>query len=155
MNIGIIVYSLSGHTLSVAEKVKTNLSAAGHAVTLKHIEIEGPVKPANETAPLKSIPAVEPYDALIFATPVRGGVLPPPVQRYFEQIGTLSGKQVAILVTGFFPYKWGRMQVIAQMGETLAGKGVQVCAIGHVGWFSLKRGAQIKAAVEHLNSCFE
>lgn len=41
MNIGMIVYSRTGNTLSVAEKLEARLSAAGHAVTLKRLAVVG------------------------------------------------------------------------------------------------------------------
>jgi flavodoxin len=155
MKIGIIVYSLSNHTLSVAVKVQEKLAAAGHAVTLERIEIEGQAVHTNESAALKTMPDTAPYDAVIFGSPVRGGVLPPPVQRYFDQVDSLGGKKTAILVTGFFPYKWGRMQVTGQMREILEKKDAHVCGIGSVGWFSLNRRAQIRTAVRELSNCLK
>ena len=59
MNIGLIVYSLSGNTLSVAMKLTEKLSAAGHAVTLERVETVGPVKLSNEDAAIKSKPALD------------------------------------------------------------------------------------------------
>ncbi|MBN2003920.1 MAG: flavodoxin family protein [Anaerolineae bacterium] len=40
MNIGVIVYSLSGHTLSLATSVKEKLSAAGHTVSLEQADVK-------------------------------------------------------------------------------------------------------------------
>jgi len=42
MNIGIIVYSWSGNTLSVAEKLQEKLSAAGHSVALEQVSVVFP-----------------------------------------------------------------------------------------------------------------
>lgn len=56
MDIGMIVYSLSGHTLSVAKKLQRRLLADGHTVTLKQIEIVGPATLQNEDAELKTKP---------------------------------------------------------------------------------------------------
>jgi len=42
MHIGIIVYSYTGHTLSVARLLRERLSAAGHDVSLERIETIGP-----------------------------------------------------------------------------------------------------------------
>ena len=154
MKIGIIVYSLSNHTLSVAQKLKASLEAGGHSVALERIEIEGRAHPSNEGAPLKTIPDPAPYDGLVFASPVRGGVLPPPVLRYLEGLGPLDGRQTACLVTGFFPENIGRNQVLTQMREVLASRGVEVCATGSVGWLSLNRRQQIRGAVATLTGAF-
>jgi flavodoxin len=73
MNIGIIVYSRTGHTLSVAQKLQEKLSAAGHMVTLEQVETAGPVSPSATSAELKIRPAIEEHEALVFGCPVQGG----------------------------------------------------------------------------------
>jgi flavodoxin len=93
VNIGVVVNSLSGNTLSVAMKMKEKLSAAGHAVTLERIEAVGPAKLSSEDAALKSRPALDTYDAVIFGCPVRGGTPAPPMARYLEQLPSLAGKR--------------------------------------------------------------
>ncbi len=155
MNIGLIVYSLSGNTLSVAMKLKDKLSAAGHAVTLERVETVGPAKLSSEDAALKSKPALDAYDAVIFACPVRGGTPAPPMARYLEQPPSLAGKDVALLVTGFFPVAgWGRDQTLAQLKETCESKGANVRGAESVGWFSLNRGQQISSAIASLSNLF-
>lgn len=155
MNIGIIVYSLSGHTLSVATKLKEELAVAGHEVTLERVETAGPATLSCENSPLKSKPAVESYDALVLASPVRGGQLPPPMASYLKQMPSLAGKNVACLVTGFFPAaQWGRNQTLAQMADLCGAKGATVSGTGSVGWFSLTRKRQISEAVDSLSELF-
>lgn len=78
MKMGIFVYSVSDHTLTVAKKLEEKLSATGHEVTLERIETVGPAKLSNEESTLKTKPTTQPYDALIFANPVRGGTVPSP-----------------------------------------------------------------------------
>lgn len=155
MHIGIIIYSLGGNTISVATQLKERLSTAGHDVTLKRIETVGPASLRTEDAPLKSKPALDAYDALIFACPVRGGVPATPMTRYLEQLSSLEGKEVALLVTGFFPVAdWGRNQTLAQLKEICEFKGAHVRGTESVGWFSLNRGQQISGAVASLSELF-
>ena len=40
MNVGIIVYSKTGNTLSVAEKLQEAIRSAGHTVNIERIETE-------------------------------------------------------------------------------------------------------------------
>ena len=156
MNIGLIVYSQTGHTLSVAEKLKERLSAAGHVVTLEQIETVGPVSPSATSVELKTRPAIDAYDALVLGSPVRGGVLPPPMVSYLQQVTSLEGKKVACLVTGFFPAaEWGRNQTMAQMKVICESKGATVCGSASVGWFSLNRKRQVSEVVDGLTHCFE
>ena len=123
MKIGIIVYSHTGHTFSVAVALKEKLSAAGHAVNLERVEIYGPDRPGATHASLKTKPSIDTYDALVFGSPVRGGVMPPAMTSYLEQIASLQGKKVACLVTHFFPPGWGANQTINQMKAICESKG--------------------------------
>jgi len=154
MNIGIVVYSRTGHTLSVAMKLKEKLSAAGHMVTLEQLETAGPVSLGTTSAALKTMPAIETYEALVFGSPVQGGVAAPPMMSYLEQVASLEGKKVACLVTGLFPAGWGRNQTVAQMKESCESKGATVCGAGSVGWLSLRRKRQISKVVDSLSALF-
>lgn len=154
MNIGIIVYSLSGHTLTVATRLKEKLAAGGHSVTLERVETVGPPNPRFEQAELKTRPVLDAYDAVVFACPVRGGTVPPPMKRYLEQIPSLRDKQVTCLVTHFFRREWGANQVLGAMREICESKGATVCGVGDVQWFSLHRERQIAQVVEDLRKVF-
>ena len=154
MNIGIIVYSHTGHTLSVAMKLKEALSASGHRATLEPLETVVPLQMGDTTATLKAMPAVGDYDALVFACPVRGGTPAPPMRVYLEQGPSLEGKRVALLVTGFFPAKWGREQTLAQMQALCESKGATVCGSGSVQWPTLSRKQQISTAVAYVSRLF-
>ncbi len=151
MNIGVMVCSRTGHTLSVAVQLKEKWAAAGHAVTLVELEPVGPVSPSATRVELKTRPSVASYDAVVFAALVQGGVPAPPMRGYLEQIPSLAGKRVALLVTGFFPAQWGRNQAMAQMSDICAAKGATICGSGSVGWFSLNRRQQIAQAVDSLD----
>jgi flavodoxin len=134
MNIGLIVYSRIGHTLSVAARLEQALSAAGHTVNLEQVEAAGPVRPGATDVSLKTVPETAGYDALRFGTSVQGGTLAPPMASYLEQVPSLQGVPVACLVTGFFPPGWGRNQTIARMVEICESKGATLCGTGSVGW---------------------
>lgn len=155
MKIGMIVYSHTGNTLSVAEKLQQRLSEAGHAVTLERLETVGPATLATESDPLKARPTIEPYDALVLACPVRGGTPAPPILTFLETVDSLAGKHVACLVTGFFPFDgWGRNQTIARLKEICESKGATFHGAESVGWFSLSRKRQISDAVDGLSQRF-
>ena len=155
MNIGIIVYSRTGHTFSVANKLQQTLSTAGHTVNLERVETAGPVSMGATNVALKTKPGVDAYDALVFGCPVRGGEPAPSMASYLEQLGSLEGKKVACLVTGFFPVAgWGRDQTIDQMKQICKSKGATVCGSGSVGWFSFSRKRQIAEVADDLSKLF-
>jgi flavodoxin len=153
VNIGIIVYSQTGHTLSVATRLKERLSAAGHVVTVEQIEAMGPARPRATSVKLRTRPRIDAYDALVFGSPVWGGALASPVTSYLEQISSLEGKKVACLVTSAFAAAgWGRNQTIAQMVAVCESKGATVCGSAGVGWFSWTRKRRISEAVDALSA---
>jgi len=154
MNIGIVVHSQTGHTLSVAGKLKERLLEAGHAVTLEQVEPSGPAKPGAENVQLKTKPEVDAYDALVFGCPVWGGTMSSAMTSYLEQATSLQGKKVACLVTHFFPRGWGGNQTISQMKEVCESKGATVCGSGSVSWFPLSRKRRIAEVVDDLSGLF-
>jgi flavodoxin len=154
MNIGVIVYSQSGHTFSVATRLQDTLSEAGHAVTLERVVPAGLAKLGRTDVPLRAKPEIEGYDALVFGTPVWGGSPASPMATYLAQLTPLEGIPVACLVTGFFPADWGRNQTLAQLKETCEAKGATVRGLGSVGWWSFSRRRQITEVVEILSKLF-
>lgn len=73
MNIGLIVYSRTGHTRSVAMKLKEKLSACGNVVTLEQLETVGPVSLSATSAEVRAKPTIDAFEALVCASPVQGG----------------------------------------------------------------------------------
>jgi len=155
VKIGIIVYSRTGHTLSVAKRLEDRLMADGHDVTLEQLETVGPVDLSATTAALKTKPTIDPYDALVLGSPVNGGRMSAPMNSYLDQVRSLEGKRVALLLTHFFPQGWGANQTIEQMTEVCESKGATICGSGDVRWLSLRRQRQISQAVDSLAKCFE
>ena len=154
MNIGIIVYSHTGHTLAVAERLKETLSAAGHSVSLERLETVGPVALGATDARLKNKPEIDGYEALVLGTAVRGGEPAPPMAGYLDQLPSLEGIRVACLATGFFPAQWGQNQTLAKMAEVCASKGATVCGSGSVRWPALRRKRRTSEVVEEMAGLF-
>ena len=106
MNIGIVVYSWSGNTLAVATDLKEKLFSAGHTVALEQVTVVGERKQGDKEFQLETVPEVAPYDALVFGSAVEAFSLSPVLTEYLKKVGSLEGKNVACLVTQFFPYPW-------------------------------------------------
>jgi flavodoxin I len=77
-----------------------------------------------------------------------------PMKSYLEQLGSLKGKKVALLVTGAFPAGSGRNQTLARLEEICKAKGAAVCGSGSVGWLSLGRKREIAKVVDQLSALF-
>jgi len=155
MNIGIIVYSQTGNTLSVAEKVKEKLTVAGHTASLEKVTVAGGRKQGDRDFRLETQPDAGPYDALVFGSAVEAFSLSPVLTAYLKQIGSLQGKKVACLVTQFFPYPWmGGNRAIRQMRKLCQSKGATVSGSGVVNWAKFRRDQTIARAVDRLSGLF-
>jgi multimeric flavodoxin WrbA len=150
LSIGIIVYSRTGHTLSVARKLEEKLAADGHDVALEELETIGASDLGATTSPLQRRPSIGGHGALVFGSPVNGGRMSAPTRSYLDQIPSLHGKKVVLLLTHFFPRVWGANQTLQEMTETCESKGATICARGSVRWTSLRRRRRIASVVDDL-----
>jgi flavodoxin len=147
MNIGIIVYSQTGNTLSVAQRMKDSLLAAGHAAQIDRITV-GQTPAMSASGTLDHIPSADGYDAVIFGAPVQGFSLCRPMAKYLKQLPDLHGLPVACFVTQALARKWmGGNHAWNTMRALLMQKGAEPRRIGHVHWHSQQRDAQIADAV--------
>lgn len=154
MNIAVIYYTISGHSLEAARKLASSLTRTGHRTELIRLELTGPAALSNETADLKTIPLLDGCDAFILCTPVRGGALPPPVARWIERVPSFNGKKAACLITHFFPQKWGAGQVMTQFKSAVEAKGAAFCGWQEARWFIFHPGRQLDKAVRDISVLF-
>jgi len=151
MKIGIIVYSQSGNTLSVAEKLKEKLATAGHSAEIEQVTVVGGRKSGDRTFQLETRPDVAQYDALVFGSAVEAFSLSPVLKNYLVEVDSLQDKQVACLVTQLFPYPWmGGNRAIRQMRRLCESKGATVRGTGVINWSKFRRAKTTARAIEQL-----
>jgi flavorubredoxin len=152
MNIGVVVYSWSGNTLSVAEKLQEKLSAAGNSVSLEQVTVVGERKQGDRQFQLETLPDVGPYDAVVFGSAVEAFSLSPVLKQYLKQVDSLENKKVACLVTQFFPYPWmGGNRAIRQMKKLCTTRGANVVGSAVVHWAKWKRESSTRVAIENVS----
>jgi hypothetical protein len=155
MNIGVIVYSWSGNTLSVAKKLEERLAAAGHLAKLEQVTVVGERKQGAREFELESVPDVGPYDALVFGSAVEAFSLSPVLTAYLKKIGPLEGKKAACLVTQQFPYPWmGGNRAIRQMCKLCRTKDATIVGSAVVNWAKSRRETTTAAAIDRLAGLF-
>ena len=154
MKIAIVVYSKSGHTLSVAEKMRKHLESAGHIVVLEQIRAANEMELKPEAIVLTNSPKTTDLDLLVFGSPVHGGKLSAVMQAYLQQLPSLEGKVIAGFVTQFFPLAgMGGNQAIANLAELVRAKSGNLSASGVVNWmFQGKRNKQVAETIEKIAS---
>ena len=155
MNIGIILYSQTGNTYSVSLKLKEKLITAEHSVDIERLKVVGEVRPGTKDIRLETLPDIEPYDALVFGSPVQAFSLSSVMASYLTQIASLQGKKVAFLVTQYFPFPWmGGNRTVGQMKKICEPKGAVVCGVAIVNWSNPNREKRIIEVVEKLSKLF-
>jgi flavodoxin len=152
MNIGIIVYSQTGNTLSVAQRLKEKLAAAGHSAVLEKITVAGERKQGDRAFELEASPDAKAYDAIVFGSAVEAFSLSPVLTEYLKKVESLEGKRVALLVTQQFPYPWmGGNRAIRQMRNLCQSKGATVIGSSVVNWAKSRREKTTAVAVDRLS----
>ena len=155
MNIGIILYSETGNTYSVSQKLKEKIVKAGHSVNIERLKVIGKVHPSTKDVKFESLPDIEPYDALVFGSPVQAFSLSSAMTAYLSQIKSLLDKKVAFLVTQFFPFPWlGGNRTIGQMKKICESKGSITRGTAIINWSKPSREKQITEMVEKLSKLF-
>ena len=151
MNAGIIVYSQTGNTMSVAEKLKQALEANGHAVNIERVEARDGDTGSPAPVKLESAPDIAPYDLVIFASPVHAFSLAPAMKTYLSQISSFTGKKVCCFVTQQLKKAWmGGNRAVRQIKTICMSKGADIIASGVVNWSCNTRGEQIDDIVERF-----
>jgi flavodoxin len=93
MNIGIVVYSKTGNTLSVSEKLAKKLETSGHKVRIERITVADDEELELEKVRFTSLPKPEGYDALVVAGPVQAFSLCRIMKAYLPKLPELDGKK--------------------------------------------------------------
>ncbi len=108
MNIGLIVYSKSGNTRQIAEKIKINIEEQNHEVELMNINPEkqpGFFKAGYSAIRQKTLPItndsldVSSYDIVFIGTPVWAGKPAPFIKTMLEKTIGLDGEKTAVFIT--------------------------------------------------------
>jgi len=155
VNIGIVVYSQTGHTHSVAMKLKEKLTQAGHTVQYERIQPIGESGPGTRQVQLEALPDLEPYEALVFGSPVQGFSLAPAMSAYMKQLPSLQGKPVVLLVTQHLPFAFlGGNRAVGSMKKACEAQGATVRGSGIVHWSKGDLEQQITNVVEKLGGLF-
>ena len=150
MKIGIVVYSQTGNTLSVAQKLYDRNTTCGNQVSILKVTAFNEQEGELSKIGLKDIPDIENFDALIFGSPVHGFSLAPVMMAYLLQLPTLSDKKVACFVTQGLPKAWmGGNRSLKQMVDICTKKGAKIESKGIVNWPKPeKRAEMIQGLIE-------
>lgn len=155
MKVGIIVFSQTGNTLSVAERLQKQLTGEGHSAQLERVVPLNEKPTVNGKIELKEIPDTSGYEGIVFASPVQAFSLAAVMREYLNQVSELKGKKVACFVTQSFSKPWlGGNRAIAKMRKLCSVKGSEVCQTGIVNWSHKDRQQMIDNIVANFSTIF-
>lgn len=139
MKIGIIVYSQTGNTLSVAERLEKELTNAGHTVSIERIIAQNESDSKLNSVTLTNEPKTNDYDALIFGAPVHAFNAAAAMQAYLKK-QTQIKKPVMIFVTMLFPFAFlGGNGAIKKLCALCSSKGAIVSKTGIINWSNAEK----------------
>ncbi|MEW5826399.1 MAG: flavodoxin [Candidatus Bipolaricaulota bacterium] len=151
MKVGIVVYSQTGNTRGVGQKLREALIAAGHEAVYEDVQLARPREGGSREFKLGPTPQVAGHDLLVFGAAVEAFSLSPVLAQCLRNIDSLDGKRVACLVTQAFPYRWlGGNRALRQMRRLCEAKGARVVAGEVVNWMGAGLEARIERAVRSL-----
>lgn len=150
MRIGIVVYSETGNTLSVAQGIVDRLTAAGNVTVLERVKPVGKPNPSAKEVTYESMPELSGYDALVFGSPVQAFSLALGMAKFIPQLKGLNGKRAAVFATQHLPFAWlGGNRAVSQMSSLLKEKGASPSNAGIVNWSGKARQDQIDSVIDN------
>ncbi len=149
MKIGIVVYSYSNNTRSVAERMADAMKLKGYKVNVEQVEVIDDDPNSSKPIQFKFVPQITDYDMIIFGSPVRAFSLASPMKLYLSEIENLTSKKIYCFVTQHFKKAWlGGNRAVGQMKECCKIKGANVEKSGVINWSSDEREQQIESLIE-------
>ncbi len=155
MKIGIIVFSYTGNTALAAEDIKKDLVKKGHSVKIERIVTDGDAQKMRNEIKFKAVPRTEPYDSLIFGSPVWAFHLNPIMARYLTDLPSLDGKKAVVFVTKGLKYNWtGGNQSVKKMRKLIEKKGGKVLGSGVIVWKKTGPTDEMPQVVRNISDVF-
>lgn len=148
MKTAIIIFSETGHTLSVGNQIRNKIIGSD----LFEIMVTRPNKNNRLDFSFDRIPNVEDYDNIVFGSFVEGFQLNPVMKRYIED-QDLKGKKIICFLTHYFPFKWmGGVSAMKQMVKAVEDNKGEILLTGIIDWTNHKRQSQIDELVIEITN---
>lgn len=148
MKIGIIVYSYTNNTLTIAKKLESSLLSKGYDTEIKSIKAENEDPNINQYN-LVNLPSVDDYDSIVFASCVRGFDCALIFKQYVETIKSLKDKKVCGFVSQYFPFDFmGGTQALRSMKRLINSKGADFLELSSIHIKSKSVDKQIESLLE-------
>jgi len=153
MKIGIVIHTVSGHTLKFAQAIRDKLVEKGHEVDLTGLRTIGsprigflPGSGGNFT--IKSPPELAEFDVVLIGAPVWGFKPSPVIMRYLvEDVKKLKGKKALAFVT---MGSLGGKRSVEIMSQELEDAGADILEGEALAYFFKVNKEKLSAAVDRI-----
>ncbi len=143
MKIAVVIYSYTGNSFSIGQKIVRFLESQNHEAQLIRVNVTDD-QPSKTDVQLGDIESVAPFDKVIFGSPVRAFSLAPAMVKYLKQVESLSGKTVSCFVTKQLPFSWtGGTSALKKMISLCAEKGAVIDKTAIINWSNNDRDRMI------------
>lgn len=151
MKIAVVIYSYTGNTFSVGQKIVEFLKNQHHEAQLIRVNVIND-QPSKTDIELGITELVESYDKIVFGSPVRAFSLAPAMIRYLQQVESLQGKPVSCFVTKQLPFQWtGGTGALNRMVALVKEKGAIIGKKAVINWAGKDRENQISEFIRSLS----
>ncbi len=149
--IGIIVYSQTGNTRLVGQKLRDRLQEDGHRAEMVLLNNPSDEETEEEESCPPDPPVPRHYDAVVFGAPVHAFSLAPPMVQYLEDLSSLRNMGLVCFVTKQLPFVWtGGTRALATMQDICESKGGRVLGTQTVVWAGTGRDERIDRCVQNM-----
>ena len=136
MKVALVVYSRSGNTKSVAEKIKERLTSEGHTADYLPVSHEPKKEKDNpmEKIVFIDLPDLSGYDVCVFGSSVEAFNLCRVMQQFLCELEQNAKKAVCLTTQQFMKSWLGGNAAQKKMQKLLCAKGYNVVGGAHVNW---------------------
>ena len=150
MKIAVVIYSYTGNSFSIGQKIVHFLQLHNHQAKLIRVNVTDD-QPSKTDVQFGEIESIEPFDTIIFGSPVRAFSLAPAMVKYLQQIDSLSGKSVSCFVTKQLTFSWtGGTSALKKMVSLCKEKGADINKTGIIQWSSRNRDSLIEQLIKEM-----
>ncbi|MBC3798142.1 flavodoxin family protein [Acetobacterium tundrae] len=151
MKIGIIVFSKTNNTFSIAERLRDALVKRGLDVVIDRVIPVSDDPGPKDSIEFRHLPDVSDYDVIIFGSPVWAFSLSWVMKAYLTQVSSLSGKKVFSFVTKQMASKFtGGNKAIRQIRSAVEAKNAKVDNSFIISWKSKNREKEIADCIDQI-----
>ncbi|MDO9592581.1 MAG: hypothetical protein Q7I98_05225 [Erysipelotrichaceae bacterium] len=150
MKIAVVIYSYTGNSFSIGQKIVRYLQNKNHDAQLIRVNVEDD-QPSKTDIQFGEIESLASFDKVVFGSPVRAFSLAPAMVKYLQQVESLKGKRASCFVTKQLPFLWtGGTSALNKMVSLCKEKGASIDKTVIINWTDKGRDQKVDDFIKAL-----